>query len=78
MAYGDRLATYGFGYVTYQEGIDFVRLAWGLFMQRPLETSDSYKYNHVVGTFVQTLTTGLSNTKNLASEHPSFHADALY
>jgi hypothetical protein len=78
MAYSDRLASYGFGYVTYQEEIDFVRLAWGLSMQRPLETPDSYRYDDVVRTFVQTLTAGLSNTKKLASEEPSFHADALY
>ncbi|KAF2124673.1 hypothetical protein P153DRAFT_325963 [Dothidotthia symphoricarpi CBS 119687] len=77
-AYGDRLASYGFGYVTYQEEIDFVKMAWALFMQRPLDTSASDTDDGVANTFIHTLTAGLSNTNKLASEDPTYQADALY
>jgi hypothetical protein len=36
MAYGDRLASDGFDFVTYQEEIDFIRMAWAMFSERPL------------------------------------------
>ncbi|KAF2026739.1 hypothetical protein EK21DRAFT_73415 [Setomelanomma holmii] len=77
VAYGDRLASYGFGYVTYQEEVDFVRTAWELCMGRISATSSASPNDGIARTFIQTLTAGLSNTNKLISEDPSFDADAL-
>jgi hypothetical protein len=78
MAYGDRLASYGFGFVTYQEEIEFVQTAWTLLMRRPLSTPVSPKANDLVGGFIQTLTAGLSNAHKPIYEDSSFLEDALY
>jgi hypothetical protein len=77
VAYGDRLASYGFGFVTYQEEIDFVRMAWALYIRRPFGTSVPNTHDDAAGTFIRTLTAGLSNTYKLVSEDSSFQADAL-
>jgi hypothetical protein len=77
VAYGDRLASYGFGFVTYQEEIDFVRMAWALYIRRPFGTSVPNTHDDAAGTFIQTLTAGLSNTYTLVSEDSNFQADAL-
>jgi hypothetical protein len=60
--YGDRLASYGFGYVTYQEEVDFVRTAWIL-----LSSTDEDN----IATFIQALTAGLS--KDLSSRADALH-----
>jgi len=78
IAYGDRLASYGFGFVTYQEEVDFVKMAWALFSQRPPDTFASNTYDDAAAAFIQTLTAGLSNNNRLVSEDPSFQADALH
>lgn len=67
-AYGDKLASYGFGYVTYREEVDFVRMAWGLL--QPSITPASSSEDDVARAFIETLTAGLSN--DLGSQ-----ADAL-
>ncbi|KAI8939245.1 hypothetical protein NX059_005071 [Plenodomus lindquistii] len=79
VAYSDRLASYGFGYVTYQEEVDFVQMASALYARRPF--SNSYT---MPGTdferarmIIQTLTANLTNTYSRASEDPEFQADAL-
>jgi hypothetical protein len=77
VAYGDRLASYGFGYVTYQEEIDFINVAWALFKQRSSDPSAASRYEDVPGTFVQTLTAGLGSASISATKNASFHADAL-
>jgi hypothetical protein len=61
-AYGDRLASYGFGYVTYQKEVDFVRAAWRL-----LSSAD----DDTIATFIQTLTAGLS--KGISSRADALH-----
>ncbi|KAF2833464.1 hypothetical protein CC86DRAFT_389698 [Ophiobolus disseminans] len=73
MLYGDRLASHGVGFVTYQEEIDFVRMAWALISQHP-----STMYEDTAAMLIQTLTAGLSNSNRPASEDPSFQADALH
>jgi hypothetical protein len=77
MAYGDRLASYGFGYVTYQEEIDFINVAWALSKQQPSDHTTAGKYEDIASTFVQTLTSGLGITSIIATKNASFHADAL-
>jgi hypothetical protein len=74
VAYGNRLASYGFGYVTYQEEIGFVRVAWSI-----THSSDSASSRHedVAGTLTQTLMAGLGSTSRIACEDASFHTDAL-
>ncbi|KAH3954369.1 hypothetical protein HBI56_046650 [Parastagonospora nodorum] len=67
-AYGDKLASYGFGYVTYQEEVDFARMAWEL--SQSIHTSDSDMNESIISTFIQTLVTGFST-------EPSFQEDAL-
>jgi hypothetical protein len=67
-AYGDKLASYGFGYVTYQEEVDFARMAWELVQS--LRASDSSTDDSIVNTFIRTLVTGPSNDV-------TFEADAL-
>jgi len=67
-AYGDKLASYGFGYVTYKEEVDFARMAWEL--SQSLHTSETVMDESIISNFVQTLVTGFS-TK------PSFQEDAL-
>jgi hypothetical protein len=67
-AYGDKLASYGFGYVTYQEEVDFARMAWELVQS--LHPSGSNTDDNITSTFIQTLVTGPSNDF-------SFEADAL-
>jgi hypothetical protein len=77
VAYGDRLASYGFGYATYQEEIDFINGAWALFKQRLSGPTTASKYEDVACTFVQALTAGLGSTSIIATKNASFHADAL-
>ncbi|KAH4303439.1 hypothetical protein HBH64_074190 [Parastagonospora nodorum] len=67
-AYGDKLASYGFGYVTYKEEIEFARAAWDL--SQSIHTSDSNMNGSISSTFIQTLVTGFST-------EPSFQEDAL-
>ena len=68
-AYGHKLASYGFGYVTYQEEIDFVNMAWGLV--EPSETASASNADKaVIRRFIQTLTAGQNND-------PDFFGHAL-
>jgi hypothetical protein len=78
VAYGDRLASYGFGFVTYQEEIDFVRAAWSLFLRRSAGSSNMLEGRDLASTFIRTLTAGLSNANKPISEDPGFFKDALY
>jgi hypothetical protein len=67
-AYGDKLASYGFGYVTYKEEVDFARMAWDL--SQPLRTLDLNMDKNIPSTFIRTLATGFSTES-------SFQEDAL-
>jgi hypothetical protein len=68
-AYGHKLASYGFGYVTYQEEIDFVNMAWGLV--EPSETASASNADKaVIRRFIQTLTAVQNND-------PDFFGHAL-
>jgi hypothetical protein len=67
-AYGDKLASYGFGYVTYKEEVDFAKMAWELVQS--ICTSGSNMNESMTSTFIQTLVAGLDND-------PSFQADAV-
>ncbi|KZM20169.1 hypothetical protein ST47_g5195 [Ascochyta rabiei] len=78
MAYGERLASYGFGAVTYQEELDFVRAAWTLLVRRPTNKSCQFEAGDLAGAFIQTLTTGVNNAYRPIHEDPSFLDDALY
>lgn len=78
VAYGDTLASYGFGFITYQEEIDFVQAAWALLIQKPISTSNSPAVSDLADTFVETLTAGLSNTHKPISADPDFREDAVY
>ncbi|KAF2844336.1 hypothetical protein T440DRAFT_473471 [Plenodomus tracheiphilus IPT5] len=69
-AYGHQLASNGFGYVTYQEEVDFVNMAWGLV--QPSETSSASDADRtVIKKIIQTLTAG-QNTD------PGFFGHALH
>ncbi|KAG9187586.1 hypothetical protein G6011_05457 [Alternaria panax] len=68
-AYGHKLASYGFGYVTYQEEVDFVKMAWGL-VQPSDPSSASYANRTLMRRFIQTLTAGQGHV-------PDFFGHAL-
>lgn len=69
-AYGHKLASYGFGYVTYQEEVDFTKMAWGLV--QPSDTSSALDVDRtVIKTFIRTLTAG-------QNDDPDFFGHALH
>ncbi|KAF2015766.1 hypothetical protein BU24DRAFT_422083 [Aaosphaeria arxii CBS 175.79] len=78
IAYGDRLMSYGFGYVTYQEEIDFIKAAWALFEHCSSIPSDPYKDQAIEEVFVNTLTAGLNNRHMPVSEDICFLPDAAH
>jgi hypothetical protein len=72
-AYGHKLASYGFGYVTYQEEIDFVNMAWGL-VEPSETTSASNADKAMIRTFIQTLTAGQNNDPDFFGHAVSWFA----
>ena len=76
-AYGHKLASYGFGYVTYQEEIDFVNMAWGLV--EPSETvSASNADKAVIRRFIQTLTAGQNSDPDFFGHALSWFAQHIH
>lgn len=61
-ASNDRLASYGFGYITYQEEIDFARTTWILANRLMSDDSSVSTAKERASMLIQTLTAGLSNT----------------
>ncbi|KAF9694941.1 hypothetical protein EKO04_006813 [Ascochyta lentis] len=78
MAYGERLASYGFGPVTYQEELDFVQAAWALLVRRPIDTPRSFEVNTLAGVFIETLAAGVNSLYQSTRDDPNFLNDALY
>jgi hypothetical protein len=58
-AHGDKLASYGFGHITYREEVDFARVAWQL--AQSLDAPVSHTQEDITSKFVQTLTAGAAN-----------------
>jgi hypothetical protein len=77
-AYCDRLTSYGVGFVTYQEEIDFVERAWTLFVRRSSHLPDPYANEDISSHFIHTLTAGRSNTCKPIFADPGFLVDALH
>lgn len=72
----DRLASYGFGYITYKEEIDFVRTAWILANRLFNDDSNVSVAKDRAAMLIQTLTAGLSNTGKPTNEDAEFLNDA--
>ncbi|KAF3053389.1 hypothetical protein E8E11_011834 [Didymella keratinophila] len=77
-ASNDRLASYGFGYITYQEEIDFARTAWMLASSLSDDGSNVPVAKDRASMLIQTLTAGLSNTGKPTTEDVGFLSDAHY
>ncbi|OTA90543.1 hypothetical protein M434DRAFT_77799 [Hypoxylon sp. CO27-5] len=82
-AYGDKLISYGFRHKTYKEEQDFVKSAWNLIAHlangkgRPEDGKlKMYRPENILHTFISTLTTGLTNTKQPIDDDPNFLDDA--
>lgn len=74
-SYGERLTSYGFGYVTYQEERDFVISAWNMLAARGEEGPYTSK-DELLHAFTTTLTAGVSNTFSAAESEPNYKEDA--
>ena len=59
--YGEKLKSYGFKHMTYQEEIDFVKAAWTL-VQNLEDGSGPYASKQMLLTLISTLTAGFSDT----------------
>jgi hypothetical protein len=77
-ASNDRLASYGFGYITYQEEIDFARTAWILANRLINDDSSVPTAKERASMLIQTLTAGLSNTGKHTNADAGFLHDAHY
>lgn len=75
-ASNDRLASYGFGYITYQEEIDFARTAWILASNLLSDDSSVSAAKDRASMLIETLNAGLSNTGKPTNEDVGFLNDA--
>ena len=76
-SYGDRLASYGFGFKPYQEEVDFGQMAWSLFARQPsCSTATKGGDWRFEPDFYQTLTVGVGNSGKMVAKEIKFQPDA--
>ena len=77
-SYGDRLASYGIGFRTYQEEREFVMAAWNIHSaQESAQQASPYSSKaEILHAFTMTLTAGLSNRSIPADQDPRYPNDA--
>ena len=76
-SYGDRLASYGIGFRTYQEEREFVMAAWNIYSAQTAQQASPYSSKaEILRAFTMTLTAGLSNRSIPADQDPRYPNDA--